>query len=149
LIESTPCFTDWKRSFLPNLWNPVWPSKTPGVKLWRCRCRYAKILMFLSPRFCIGEIEHLLTCLQFLHTFIGMLFDGKPGRWRIDARQYALIGTETRRRINSPEAINSGDQLTMSMVLLELASDGEHCPFPSCRATLPKIVDQGAKAQIW
>ena len=87
--------------------------------------------------------------LQFLHTFIGILFDGKPGQWRIDARQYALLRTQTRRKITSPEAINAGDQVSMGMVLPELACDGRVCPFPSCGAALPDTEDQRNEGQTW
>jgi hypothetical protein len=91
----------------------------------------------------------LMQLFQFLHAFIGILFDGKPGQWRIDARQYAIFRTQTRRRITSPEAISAGDQVSMGMMLPGLFSTGRYCPFPSCRADLQKLTDQRNKGQTW
>jgi hypothetical protein len=87
--------------------------------------------------------------LQFLHTFIGILFDGKPGQWRIDARYYDLLRTQTGKSIASGEAINAGDQVSMGMVIPELGSDGRHCPYPRCGAVLTEITEQRNDGQTW
>jgi hypothetical protein len=81
--------------------------------------------------------------------FIGILFDGKPGQWRVDARQYAIMRSQTRKRITSPQSINAGDQVVMSMFLRELGFDRTYCPFPSCGAALPVTNTDEDKQCFW
>jgi hypothetical protein len=57
--------------------------------------------------------------------------------------------TQTRKRITRPQIINSGDQVTMAVVLPELAFLPRCCPFPNCCAPfLPSVKNQNG-AFLW
>jgi len=78
-----------------------------------------------------------------------MLFEGKPGQWRIRAGEYTLMRTRTRRIIRSSQSIFSGEHVTMGMIIPELASDGKNCLFPSCGAFLPDVKGLILNPRLW
>ncbi len=114
----------------------VFSSKMHGATLCLCSCRYfiTLRLAYKTWKLVSSLIDILIKALQ---TFIGILLDGKPGKWRIDAGLYAIMMTQTRKRITRPQVIKAGDQITMAMVLLGLRFRTLCCSFPNCSVYFP------------
>jgi hypothetical protein len=70
---------------------------------------------------------------------LGVMFDKKPGKNRVEMGQYLIINTQGGRLLQEASwqhAVKQNDHLSMSIVLDDLQAKDGHCPFPSCRTSL-------------